>query len=103
MGSEKNGKGINRCPVCKIITDSGKKVRSATSRCIKEIKDDVQAVKERDPAAKNTAEILLTYSGLHAVLMYRVSHKLYQKKRFYDANTVGRTADQNTQHITTQE
>lgn len=94
MAMEKgnNSKGITRCPVCKIITDSGKKVYSATARCIKEVKDDVKAVKERDPAAKNTAEILLTYSGLHAVLMYRVSHKLYQKKRFTTARILSQTA-----------
>lgn len=34
-------------------------------------------VKHRDPAAKSSLEILLTYSGLHAVLIYRLSHKVY--------------------------
>lgn len=45
----------------------------------KTIKDEIKVVKERDPAARSTFEILLTYSGLHAVLVYRLSHKLYQK------------------------
>lgn len=48
------------------------------------IKSDIESVKKRDPAARSTLEILLTYSGLHAVLMYRVAHKLYQY-RFYTA------------------
>lgn len=48
------------------------------------IKSDIESVKKRDPAARSTFEILLTYSGLHAVLMYRVAHKLYEK-RFYTA------------------
>ena len=87
-----NGKGASRCPVCRKIADSGKKVYSATARCIKEIKDDVQAVKERDPAAKSTAEIVLTYSGLHAVLAYRLSHQLYKKGRFTTARVVSQTA-----------
>ena len=50
------------------------------SKVIKAVKDEVELVKERDPAAKNTLEILLTYSGLHAILIYRVSHRLYVKK-----------------------
>lgn len=55
------------------------------SKVIKTIKDEVELVKERDPAAKNTIEILLTYSGLHAILIYRVSHRLYQRKMYTSA------------------
>lgn len=46
------------------------------------IEEEVASVKERDPAARSTFEILLTYSGLHAVLIYRVAHKLHEGK-FY--------------------
>ena len=47
------------------------------ARSIKEeILADVEAVKSRDPAAKNGVEIVLLYSGVHALLAYRVSHKL---------------------------
>lgn len=55
------------------------------SKIIKTIKDEVELVKERDPAAKNTAEILLTYSGLHAILIYRVSHRLYKRGMYTTA------------------
>ena len=47
---------------------------------VDEIKTDVAAVKERDPAAKSSVEIILLYSGVHALLAYRVSHKLYVSK-----------------------
>ena len=40
--------------------------------------DEIKAVKDRDPAAKNSLEIILLYSGLHAIVMYRISHKLWQ-------------------------
>ena len=40
-----------------------------------EIKDNVAAVQERDPAARNKVEVLLLYSGVHAILAYRVAHK----------------------------
>jgi len=38
---------------------------------------DVQAVKERDPAARSTAEVILCYPGLHAVWAHRVTHWLW--------------------------
>ena len=60
--------------------------------CIEELKDDVRAVKERDPAAKSTVEVMLTYSGLHAVVAYRISHKLYKKKLYLPARIVSQSA-----------
>lgn len=41
---------------------------------------DIKIIKEKDPAAKNYVQILLFYSGLHAVLAYRVSHFLVKLK-----------------------
>ncbi|MBI4598118.1 MAG: serine O-acetyltransferase [Candidatus Omnitrophica bacterium] len=37
---------------------------------------EVKACFERDPAARNLIEVLLTYSGLHAVIAYRIAHAL---------------------------
>ncbi|MBR2460308.1 MAG: serine O-acetyltransferase [Clostridia bacterium] len=65
---------------------------SVVRRCIGEISDDIRAVKERDPAARSTAEIVLTYSGLHAVLAHRISHKLYKKGHFTGARIISQTA-----------
>ncbi len=42
------------------------------------IKEDIKAVKERDPAAKSTVEVLLCYPGLHALLCHRFAHFLYR-------------------------
>ncbi|MCK5581722.1 MAG: serine O-acetyltransferase [Candidatus Omnitrophica bacterium] len=42
--------------------------------------DEVRATQERDPAAKNIAEVLLLYPGLHAVIAYRTSNFLWRKK-----------------------
>ncbi|MGM0470760.1 MAG: serine O-acetyltransferase [Bacillota bacterium] len=46
------------------------------------IKADIEAVFKRDPAARNLLEVLLTYSGLHAIIMHRLAHCLYNKKLF---------------------
>ncbi|MBQ1262451.1 MAG: serine O-acetyltransferase [Clostridia bacterium] len=76
-----------------------KTVRKAQKRAVRtllaakeEICDTVDAVKERDPAARSTAEILLLYSGVHAVMAHRLAHKLYQKKHYFAARAVSQTA-----------
>ena len=43
----------------------------------KTISDDIQSVFERDPAARNMIEIILNYSGLHAIWGYRIAHWLW--------------------------
>lgn len=58
----------------------------------KQFKEEIDSVKRRDPAARSTLEIVLTYSGLHAILAYRVAHKLYEKKFFLAARIISQTA-----------
>ncbi len=41
------------------------------------IRQDIKAVKERDPAAKSTLEVLLCYPGIHALMFYRAAHALF--------------------------
>ena len=43
-----------------------------------ELQEDIQAVFDRDPAARNTLEVLLTYPGVHALLIHRVAHSMWQ-------------------------
>lgn len=42
------------------------------------MRDDVRAIFERDPAATNLLEVLLTYPGLHALILHRVAHALFR-------------------------
>ena len=65
---------------------------SSFDELIKHFKADIESVKQRDPAAKNTVEIILTYSGLHAVAAYRVSHYFYKKKMFLTARVISQAA-----------
>ncbi|MEE8359882.1 MAG: serine O-acetyltransferase [Candidatus Omnitrophota bacterium] len=41
---------------------------------------EVKACFERDPAAVNYLEVLLTYSGLHAIILHRIAHLLHRMK-----------------------
>jgi serine O-acetyltransferase len=42
------------------------------------LKEDIQTVTERDPAAKNLLEIILCYPGLHAIWIHRTAHFLHR-------------------------
>ena len=44
------------------------------------VQDDIRSVYERDPAARSTLEILLTYAGLHAIWGFRISHWLWTRR-----------------------
>ena len=42
------------------------------------LREDIASVFDRDPAARSTFEVLTCYPGVHAVLIHRVSHKLWR-------------------------
>ncbi len=42
------------------------------------IREDIRSVFHRDPAARNSVEVLLTYPGLHALLFHRLAHSCWQ-------------------------
>ncbi len=49
-------------------------------RGIRTIKNDINNIKDKDPAATSILEIILLYPGFHALLMYRIAHKLTKWK-----------------------
>ena len=55
------------------------------------IKEEVRAIKERDPAARNAFEIIFMYSGFHAVCWHKLSHWLYVHKRYSLARYISQT------------
>jgi serine O-acetyltransferase len=54
--------------------------------------EDVHCVFGRDPAAHSVWEILLTYSGVHAVLVHRISHRLWKANWKLTARILAATA-----------
>lgn len=64
---------------------------------ISRLREDIVAAREHDPAARSNAEILLVYSGLHAVWAHRVAHKLWSRERL---RTPARAISQITRGLT---
>ncbi|MFO7342249.1 MAG: serine O-acetyltransferase [Caldibacillus debilis] len=54
----------------------------------KRIKEDIQVVFEQDPAARSYLEVILTYSGLHAIWAHRIAHWLYKRRFFFLARLI---------------
>ena len=80
----------------RIFKKSVGKVTDTVTAIREEIATDIEAVRQRDPAARSDLEILLLYSGVHAILAYRVAHKLYLSKRYFAARAISQWARHKT-------
>lgn len=60
------------------------------------LKEDIQDIKDRDPAAKSSLEIFLLYPGLKAIRMYRRAHKHYLKGHSFRARYISQKAARKT-------
>ena len=59
------------------------------------IKEEIQVIRERDPAIKSNMEVFL-YPSFKAILHYRVAHKLYLKKHYFLARWISQKAVRKT-------
>lgn len=60
------------------------------------MKEDLQCVKDRDPAARSNLEIMLLYPGYKAVRMYRKAHFFHKKKMYFIARAISQRAAKKT-------
>ena len=75
----------------KIATYCKREVKSAikgAKTLFKSIREDVNAVRERDPAARSNLEVLCLYSGVHALIAHRIAHGLYLKEHYFAARAI---------------
>lgn len=62
---------------------------------IKFIKEEMEIIKDRDPAIKTPLEVFL-YPSFKAIIHYKVAHRLYQKKHYFLARWVSQRATRKT-------
>src|SRR5699024_4416358 len=55
---------------------------SGLGRVAKIIREDLQAARDRDPAARSTLEIVLAYPGVHALWAHRFTHAMWRRRGF---------------------
>jgi serine O-acetyltransferase len=56
------------------------------------VKEDICCAINRDPAARNWFEVLINYSGLHAIWFYRIAHWLWTHKLYFPARWLSQSA-----------
>lgn len=54
----------------------------------KDLTEDIDAVFKRDPAARNSLEVVLTYPGIHALILHRGAHCLWQNEQKLAARVI---------------
>lgn len=59
------------------------------------VKEEINVIRERDPAIKSNMEVFL-YPSFKVILSYRIAHKLYRKKRYFLARWVSQRATRKT-------
>lgn len=52
------------------------------------LKQDIDTIFEQDPAARSYLEVILTYSGLHAIWSHRLAHGFYKRKFYFIARVI---------------
>ena len=56
------------------------------------IRDDLKSIKKRDPACRNSLEVIFLYSGFHALFYHRIAHKFYKAHMFFIARAISQFA-----------
>jgi len=51
-------------------------------------REDVEAVRKNDPAARSATEVVLLYPGIHALWMHRIAHDLWENGASFSARAV---------------
>lgn len=54
----------------------------------RQLREDIDCVFHRDPAARSRLEVLTTYPGVHAILMQRLAHRLWKIRLCYLARLI---------------
>jgi len=67
---------------------SPKSLLKTLSKIKQEVSEDISAVFDRDPAARTTAEVMFTYPGIHALLLHRGAHYLWQQDQKFVARAI---------------
>src|SRR3954462_3508312 len=55
---------------------------------LQNLKEDIKVIFEQDPAARSYIEVILTYSGLHAIWSHRIAHAFHKRKYYFLARVI---------------
>lgn len=59
---------------------------------LKRLREDIEVVFKQDPAARSYFEVILTYSGVHAIWAHHLAHWFWKRKMFFLARSVSQVS-----------
>jgi serine O-acetyltransferase len=71
-----------------VMTAEAVATRPEKTSLYKQLREDIDCVFQRDPAARSRLEVLTTYPGVHAILMQRLAHRLWKIRLCYFARLI---------------
>ena len=74
------------------ISCKPKNVKATLGCAVDNVKLDIKATRDRDPAARSDIEVLLLSSGVHAIIAYRLAHALHLKEHYLAARAISQLA-----------
>ena len=61
-------------------------------KILKELYEDAENIKKKDPAARSILEVIILYPGFHVLVFYRIAHFFYNHKLFFIARVISQIA-----------
>ncbi len=89
---QKNKKKKTAKKITESLSEKLDNLKQFAKEMQEDVKSDVEATRLRDPAARSNAEVLLLYSGVHAMIAYRVAHRLYVNDHYFSARALSQMA-----------
>ncbi|WP_285889819.1 serine O-acetyltransferase [Neobacillus niacini] len=71
-----------------VFTDDALLHLRGDEKMFKRLREDIEVVFEQDPAARTHLEVILTYSGLHAIWGHRIAHAFFKRKYYFLARVI---------------
>ncbi|MBQ1273124.1 MAG: serine O-acetyltransferase, partial [Clostridia bacterium] len=62
----------------------------------KDLRYDIRAIRERDPAARSDAEVFFCYPGLHVLIYHRIANLFYRHNHKLIARMISQHARRRT-------
>ena len=78
--------------IAEIASAEVEKLKDGVKEAYENVKTDVKAIRDRDPAATSDLEVILLYSGFHATVAHRVAHALHKRGFSFSARAISQTA-----------
>ena len=78
-----------------VVTEK-KSTRKGIINAIKELREDAENIRKKDPAAKSLMEVVLLYQGFHVLVYYRLAHHFYMKRKFFLARLISQKGRKKT-------